>query len=486
VDRSSVGPCGGGGGLDKFLISFYENDIKNNKLTEEKAQEIVAEFVLKRPYWYGIGGRDKNLKDATNKVSWLFLNACDMLKEPINVAVLWHEDIDKDFFKRACEIEIKKGSGTPMLMNYDVMRKSVINYGIGEEDAWDVAYNGCAWYSVPGKEYLCGDISGINLSVCLKNALDLAFKLNIKNFDEIWNLFSIEVEEAIKALKDLMDAEVEQFPKIWPEILPSLMTYGCIEKGRDITDLGTQYNFPIVQFLGASNAADSLVAMKKVVFEDKMITLDVLESALITNFEGYESVRGYLLNCPKFGNDDDEADQMAVNVIDMVRDKLAKYKSANGFSFRPAMWSHLGHIYAGMMLGATPDGRKAGEPIAQGPNPMHGRNVNGVSATARSLAKLRPEWLLECPYQLELDPSILFDISDRVKLMTNIIIACFKMGLVQLQANIFTLDTLKKALKKPDEYRNLVVRVTGFSARFVELNKESQKEVMSRYRQSAN
>jgi formate C-acetyltransferase len=136
------------------------------------------------------------------------------------------------------------------------------------------------------------------------------------------------------------------------------------------------------------------------------------------------------------------------------------------------------------MLGATPDGRKAGEPIAQGPNPMHGRNVNGVTATARSLAKLQPQKLLECPFQLELDPSI-FDVSNKVKLMADIISACFKMGLVQLQANIFTLDTLKEALEKPDEYRHLMVRVTGFSARFVDLNKESQKEIMSRYRQSS-
>jgi len=484
VDRSAIGPCAGYGRIDMVLTPFYYKDIESKRITKEEAQELVAEFMLKRPYWYCIGGRDKNQRDATNEVSWLFLNACDMIQEFINLAVMWHKDINKEFFRRACEIELKKGSGIPMLMNQDVMIKSVINYGIKEDDAWNVAYNGCAWYSVPGKEYLCGDISGINLSICLMNALDLAFKVKVSNFDELYDLFSLEVEEAIKALKDLMDEELEQFPKIWPEILPSLLTYDCIEKGRDITNLGAEYNFPTIQMVGTSNVADSLLAIKKIIFDKKIISLETLEQALNDNFDGYEHVREYLLNCPKFGNDNDEADDMVINVVNLFREKLSKYKSRNGFGYRPAMWSHVGHVYAGKFIGATPDGRKAEEPLAQGPNPMHGRNINGITATARSMTKLEPDKLLECPYQLEIDPS-LFISRDKVKIMEDIVTSCFKMGLVQVQANIFTLENLKEALKKPDEYRNLMVRVTGFSARFVELNRETQEEIMHRYRQVA-
>lgn len=484
VDRSAVGPCAGYGRIDMVLTPFYYKDIESEKITKEEAQELVAEFMLKRPYWYCVGGRDKNQNDATNEVSWLFLNACDMIQGFINLAVMWHEDINKDFFRRACEIELKKGSGIPMLMNQDVMMKSVINYGIKEDDAWNVAYNGCAWYSVPGKEYLCGDISGINLSICLMNALDLAFKVKVSSFDKLWDLFSLEVEEAIRALKDLIDEELELFPKIWPEILPSMLSYGCIEKGRDITDLGVKYNFPTIQIVGTSNVADSLLAIKKVIFDKKIFSLETLEKALDENFKGNEYVHEHLLNCPKFGNDNDEADDMIINVVNLFREKLSKYKSRNGFGYRPAMWSHLGHIYAGKMIGATPDGRKAEKPLAQGPNPMHGRNVNGITATARSMSKLEPDKLLECPYQLEIDPSLFFVSGDKIKLMDDIVTSCFKMGLLQVQANIFTLDKLKEALKKPDEYRNLMVRVTGFSARFVELNRETQEEIMKRYRQS--
>ena len=486
VDRSTTGPCGGMGRLDMVLVPFYYNDIESNKITKEEAQELVAEFILKRPFWYCIGGRDKNLKDATNDVSWLFLNACDMLDSFINLAVMWHEDIDKDFFRRACDILVKKGSGTPMLMNYDVMRKSMINYGIKEEDAWNVAFNGCAWYSIPGKEYLCGDIAGVNLAMCLMNTLNIAFKLEMADFDQLWELFSLEIEDAIKSLKDLIDEELEQFPKIWPEILPSLLHHGCIEKGKDITELGAEYNFPTIQILAVSNVADSLLAIKKVVFDKKIISLETIEQALSNNFEGYEYVYRYLLNCPKFGNDDNEADEMATKVVNLFRKKLSKYKSRNGYSYRPAIWSHVGHTYAGKMLGATPDGRKAGEPLAQGPNPMHGRNVKGITATARSIAKLKPEMLLECPYQMEVDPSIFNDSAkdeDKAKLMDDIVSSCFKMGLVQVEGNMFSLKQLEEALKKPEEYRNLMVRVTGFSARFVEIEKESQKEIMKRYRQ---
>jgi formate C-acetyltransferase len=485
VDRSAVGPCAGYGRLDMVLDPFYRNDIRKGIITSEEAQELVAEFMMKRPYWYGVGGRDSNLKDATSEVSWLFLNACEMLDDFVNIAVMWHEDIDKKFFHRACEIVVNKGSGTPMLVNHDVMRQSVINFGIKEEHAWNVAYNGCAWYSVPGKEYLCGDVSGINLSKCLENALELTFKIRAKNFDEVWELFLIEVEEAIKALKELTDEEVEQYPKIWPEILPSLLSHGCIEKGRDITDLSVEYNSMIVQIVGASNVADSLIAIKKAVFDDKVVSLPVLKEALKANFEGYELIREYLLNCPKFGNDDSDADKMISRVMDSFRRKLSRYKNRFGFGYRPAMWSHLGHIYAGQMIGATPDGRKQGEPLAQGPNPMHGRNCSGISATAHSLSKLKHDELLECPYQMEIDPN-LFEARNKVGLFENIVESCFKLGLVQINANIFSVDTLEKAIKQPEKFRNLMVRVTGFSARFVDLNEEAQKEIISRYRQKVS
>jgi len=484
VDRSACSPCSGYGRMDMFLTPFYYKDIENKRITEEEAQELIAEFMLKRPYWYGIGGRDKNLKDATNKVSWLFLNACDMLEDLINLAVLYHGDIDRNFFRRACEINLKRSSGIPMFANHDVIRKSVTNYGIKEEDAWNVAYNGCVWYSVIGKEYLCGDIAGINLLICLMNALDLAFKTKVKNFNQLWELFSLEVEEAIKALKDLMDEEVEQFPQIWPEIPASLLSHGCVEKGRDITDLGVQYNFPTIQALGIPNVADSLVAMQKAVFNENRISLETLEQALDANFEDYKYIHELLLNYPKFGNDDDEIDGMARKVVDLFKEKLSKYKSRNGFSYRPAIWSHIGHIYAGEMIGATPDGRKAGEPIAQDANPMHGRNTNGITATARSIAKLDPQKLLACRYQLELDPSV-FKVKDKVKLLEDIILSSLKMGIMQVHANIVTLETLKKAIEKPDEYHHLMVRVSGFSARFTELSRDIQEEIMQRYRQTA-
>jgi len=485
ISRSAVGLCGGLARIDMVLKPFYDKDIESKRITKEEAQELVAEFMLRRPLWYSIGGRDKNHKDATNEVSWLFLNACDMFQGFMNLGFLWHENINKDFFRRACEILIKKGEGTPMFMNHDVMIKSEINYGIKKEDAWNVAYTGCAWYAIPGKEYRAGDNAGINLSKCLMNALDLAYKVNIGSFDELWNLFTIEVEEAFKALKDLMDEQYEQVPKIWPEIPHSFLTYGCIEKGRDITNLGAEYNMPTIQAMGLSNTSDSLVAIKKKVFDDKAFSLDDLQKALKNNFIGYEDVREYLLNCPKFGNDDDEADNMAIKVINLFRETMSKYKTRDGFSYRPALWSHVGHVYSGKIIGAMPDGKKAEEPLAQGPNPMHGRNINGVTATARSMSKLKPEKLLECPYQLELDPSFFDSAVDKVKLMEDVLTSCFKMGLVQIQGNIFKVETLKEALKKPDEYHNLLVRVTGFSAHFVGLDRKTQEEIIGRYRQKA-
>lgn len=485
ITRSASSLCGGLARIDTVLKPFYEKDLENKSLTKEEAQELVAEFMLRRPYWYSVGGRDKNYQDATNEVSWLFLNACDMFQGFMNLGFLWHEDINKDFLKRACEILTKKGEGTPMFMNHDVMIKSEINYGIKAEDAWNAAYNGCAWYAVPGKEYRGGDNAGINLSVCLMNTLELAFQLNMRSFEELWELFEIEVEEAFKAVKTLTDEQYKEVPKIWPQIPDSFLTHGCIEKGRDITDLGADYNIVTIQAMGLSNTADSLTAIKKKVFEDKAFSLDDLRQALKNDFAGYEYIKEHLLNCPKFGNDNDEADSMTVRVLKLFKDVIAKYKTADGWSYRPALWSHIGHVYSGKIIGPMPDGKKAAEPLAQGPNPMHGRNISGITATARSMSKLEAEKLMECPYQLELDPAFFESAKDKVKLMEEVITACFKLGLVEVQGNIFTVDKLKKALEKPDEHRNLLVRVTGFSARFVELDRDTQEEIIHRYRQTA-
>jgi len=480
IERMELGG-NGYGRLDQLLYPFYRKDIEEGRITREEARELLAELFLKYPTYYSLGGRDKDGKDATNEMSWLVLEAYDMVGGTSGFGVLWHSDIDKDFFRYACDILARHGTGSPALVNQDVMRESEIKYGVKEEDAWNVSYSGCFWYCIPGKEWCTHDMQAVSGIKCLMNALDVAFQRKINSFEKLWQLFGIELDKAVQAMKELTDWQFKKIPYVYPEIVTSLMTHDCIENGRDITDCGTPYNTTVVQFQGVANVVDSLIAIKQLVFDEKRISFDELEKALAANFEGYEGIRQLLLNLPKYGNDDERVDEMAKRVADLYRETLARYKNCKGFAYRPAFFSWAGHAYAGETVGATPDGRKAGEPIAQGPNPMHGRNTNGITATAKSVLMLDFKKNAGGPLQLELDPSIL-ELEDPAGFIENIVVPYFKMGGVHVFINVVSTETLKKAMEHPEECEDLVVRVTGFSVHFVQLDRKIQEEIIARTR----
>ena len=480
VERMELGG-NGYGRLDQLLYPFYEKDIKEGRITRIETRELIAELFLKYPTYYSLGGRNIDGKDATNEVSWLALEAYDMVGGRNAFGVLWHSDIDKDFFRYACDILARHGTGSPTLVNQDIMRESEIKYGVKKEDSWNVAYSGCFWYCIPGKERCSHDMQAVSGIKCFMNALDVAFQRKINSLKQLWQLFCLELDKAVRAMKELTDWQFERIPDVYPEIVTSLMTHDCIENGRDITDCGTPYNTTVVQFQGIANIADSLIAVKHLVFDQERISFDELEKALAANFEGYETIRQLLLHSPKFGNDDDRVDEMAEKVAQVYRDTLAKYRNGKGFAYRPAFFSWAGHAYAGEMIGATPDGRKKSEPIAQGPNPVHGRNTKGITATANSVRKLDFKKNAGGTLQLELDSSLL-ELEDPARLIENIVVPYFKMDGVHVSINVVSAETLKKAIEHPEKYEHLVIRVTGFSVHFVQIDRKIQEEIIARTR----
>jgi len=471
----------GYGRLDQLLEPFYNKDKNQGRITREEARELVAELFMKYSgNYFSLGGRDRDLKDATSEVSWIALEAYDMINGTNTFGVLWHKDIDKEFFAYACHILAKYGAGSPALLNYDVMRKSELNYGFKEEDAWNVSYSGCYWYCVPGKEYCNHDMSVIILILCLMRALEIAVDKNVDSSEELWKLYCMEVDKAAGALRDLMDAEYRAQPLVWPEIVTSLLTHGCIESGRDITDRSVPYGISTVNVFSLANTVDSLYAIKKLVFENKKISLPDLKKALEANYEGYEVIRQLILNLPKFGNDIDEVDDIAVMVVNQVKNTLKKYQTIRG-GFRSALYDFMNHMYAPLFIGATPDGRKKEEPLSHAANPMHGRNKTGITATARSVAKLGFEELAGGQLQLEIDP-LLMKKGDPGKILESIVISYFEMGGIQVFVNIVSVETLEKAMEHPEEYEHVIVRVTGISVHFVHLNRKIQEEIVARTR----
>jgi len=483
VERMQLGG-NGYGRIDQYLYDLYKKGIEEKSISRDDARNLVAELYLKYKTFYSLGGRDKDGNDATNELSWVCLEAYDMLGCIMEFGVLWHSDINKDFFRYACAVVARHGNGAPALINQDVLRDSEIYYGVKPADAWNVSYSGCFWYCIPGKEWCCHDMLSISGIKCFMNALDIAFQIKITSYDQLWNLYCIQVDKAIKALKEMTDWQFEKIPYVWPEIVTSLLTNDCIENGKDITDNGTPYNTSVVQFSGLANIADSLIAIKKLIFEEKKINLNELKIALDCNFEGYENIRQMLLNCPKYGNDIDEADILAQEVAEQYRQNLSEYNNCKGFAYRPAFFSWAGHAYANRILGATPDGRKKDDPLAQGANPMHGRNKLGATATARSMSKLDFKRNAGGPFQLELDPSIL-KVYDPGRLTEGLVVPYFKMNGAHIFINIYSVETLEKAMKNPEEYEHIVIRVTGFAAHFVQLDRELQQEIIMRTRHSA-
>jgi len=475
----------GYGRLDQLLKRFYSSDTTEGRLTREEARELIAEFWLRYSgTYFSLSGRDAALRDATNELSWVCLEAYDMVGGENTLGVLWHEDIDKDFFDYACDVVARHGQGAPALLNYDVMRESLIHYGYKEEDAWNVAYAGCHWYCAVGKEYSVHDSCQILIAKCFMRALGEVSEKQVQTFNELFDLYRKQVEKAARALKSLIDAQCRVQPLIWPEIVSSIMMPDCIEKGKDVTDCGTPYNSISVNIVGFANVVDSLYVIKKLVYEDNAISLQQLTNAVAANYEGHESLRQKIIEMPKYGEDEPEVDKIASLIVADVKNLLSSMKNCKGACFRPSLFSWMNHAYAGEEVGATPDGRKKEAPLAQSPDPMHGRNRKGVTATAWSLAKLGFSELMGGPWHLELSPSIFKGkyIDNPGQLISGIVETYFKMGGVHVLCNIVSSETLEKAMEHPDEYGHIIVRVTGQPAHFVYLDRRIQEEIIARTR----
>jgi len=475
----------GYGRLDQVLKEYYFKDIENGKMSRDEARDLIAELWIKYSgTYFSLGGRDKNLNDATNELSWVCLEAFDMIGGMNTFGIMWHSDINKEFYGYGCDVLARHGQGAPALLNYDVMRQSFINLGVKEEDAWDLAYTGCHWYCVIGKEYSLHDTSEIILVKPLLRALKKVSEEPINEFSELFDAFKEETIEAAKAMKMLTDAQCRLQPLIWPELVSSVLMPTCIEKGRDVTDCGVPYNSSTVNIVGFANVVDSLFAIKKYVFDEKRITLTELTDILDNNYEGYEELRQAILKLPKYGEDDQKVNEMVLKVIGFIKQTLGNMKNCKGFPYRPSIFSWMNHVYAGPEMGATPDGRKKEEPLAQSPDPMHGRNREGLTATAKSLALLGFDGLVGGSWHMEIEPSIFRGSYENkpFKLVEDISTSYFKLGGVHIILNIASREELEKALIEPENYGHLIVRVTGQPAHFVNLDHKIQEEIIERTR----
>ena len=478
-----VGHGNGYGRLDLYLIELYRKSKSAGELTDEEAREYLSEMFLKlRGQFFSLGGRDAALNDATNEMSFVVLEAYDLIGDYNNLGVMWHPDINRKFYDYACDVLARHGESIPVLVNYDLMREAELRSGIPEEDAWKVSYSGCQWFCIPGKEFCDQDVNSIVMLHPLKRAIAAGISQGVADFEGLYALFVEELGVTARAFRDVKNSQYEHLGDLWPEMFTSMNSHGPIERGVDmVAARGVDYQYTSVNILGIPNVADALHAINKLVFEQKRYSLQEVKEATETNWQGREPMRQRFLHQDKFGNDLDEVDALFVRITESLASVLGSLVNSRGQEFRVSLFHFQGHV-SPASIGATPDGRLAHEYLAHGINPQVGRNTNGLLATANSIAKIDQRKFQGGPLQVEMQPKFFDGKDDIGSYVRNFSEVFFNKGGMQVNLNIMDLAKLRDAIDHPDNpaYQNIIVRVTGYASRFICLTRSYQTEFVER------
>ncbi|MCL2060686.1 MAG: pyruvate formate lyase family protein [Oscillospiraceae bacterium] len=482
-DRT-VGHGNGYGSIDAYLIKFYQKSMADGSLTRDDAREYVAEMYMKlRGHFFCMGGRNADGSDATNEMSWVALEAYDLVGDYNNLGVMWHSDMDEDFYAYTCDVLARHGESIPVLANYDMMYESELRSGIPHGHAWTVAYSGCQWFCIPGREHCDQDCNSFIAINPMRRAMARAIKDNAGDFETLFGYFREEATVTAKALQAYKRAHDEYLGDLWPEMFTSLMSHGPIERGLDmVAPRGVDYQYTSVNVLGIPNVADSFYAIKKLVYEKNLYTLAQVEDAVASNWAGNEAMRLRFYNEDKYGNDIEEVDAVYVRVCEAIRSALEGLYNQKGQPFRPSLFHFQGHLTP-EKHGATPDGRRAEDYLAHGVNPTKGVNVRGLLPTANSLSSVKGNKFQGSPLQVDIQPKF-FDGKEEIwEYIRNFSVAYFKRGGVQINLHIMDLSKLADAIEHPEkpEYQNIIVRVTGYASRFISLPRSYQEEFVARH-----
>ncbi len=502
------------GHFDQHLQPFYENDVASGKLTRDEAKELLSCFWIKvnnhpAPPKVGItaresgtyndftniniGGIKPDSSDAVNEVSYMLLEVAEELHilQPGNSVHISAKTPGR-FLNAAVKV-IRHGHGFPSVFNPDVYVKELLRQGKSLQDAREGGCSGCIEVGAFGKEafLLTGYLNVPKiLEITLNNGTDpLTGKkagietgdpLKVKNFEELYNAF-------LKQLNFVVDQKIRvsnyidrMFAKFAPAPFLSVVIDDCILKGKDYYNGGPRYNTNYIQCTGLGTVTDSLAMLKKHIFEEKKVNMSDLLASLKNSFEGNERLRQFILNrTPFFGNDDDYADEIAVRVYNDLLAAIDGKPNIKGETYHVNMLSTTCHVYFGKVLGATPNGRLAGKPISDGTSPSHGADTHGPTAVMRSLAKLDQSKSGGTLLNLRFVPALLKREKD-VEKLEHLIRSYFTLGGHHVQFNIVDTATLRAAQENPEEYRDLMVRMAGYSDYFNHMNEDLQEEIIAR------
>ncbi|MHA2006181.1 MAG: glycyl radical protein [Promethearchaeota archaeon] len=493
--------------VDQYLYPYYEGDIREGRLTKKDAQELIDCFMFKYSEHGGggssisVGGFKSDGSDATNELSYMFIEGA-MHKRLVwpNLDVLMHSKTPEDLLIKACQYT-SLGLGAPVFINNDVLvtyaltRTTPDGPPITLQDARAWGKMGCVEPIWPGKDRGGNWTSCLSLGACMEfvmtNGMSRFHNRNLgletgdprhfKSFEEVREAYLKQMDWMVKNAVKIGNISWRTRAELYPSPFESALIEDCIERGISKEDGGAYFNNNSwVLAAGATDVGDSLTAIKKVIFDEKKFTMNQLCDALDSNFEGYENLHQMLLNAPKFGNDDDYADEQTAWVKHIWQTESLKHDNEMG-----GRWFAEGgpvgmEVVEGALLGALPSGRKAWEPMAPSESPCAGMDTNGPTAVIKSAGKVdNVELNGGMVLNMTLDPMI-FESNDGFKKLADLLRTFIDEKIYHVQFNVVKADKLRAAQKEPYKYRNIVVKVSGFNAFFVDLAKSIQDHVIAR------
>lgn len=492
------------GRLDQILYPYYTADIEKGILTKEMAFEIICCLWIKLYRDYDVqqscvGGTLSNGTSAVNELSYMMLDATEQLNFIRCLSVRYSpKTTDKAFLRRALEVVGHVQKGVPFFFNDDIMIPALMSKGISYEDACDYTQIGCVETVIPGKSNPHAVSGDNNLLKAVEYALCNGASMKYPDFHpgiqtgtpDSLKTYADFYEAVLRQMERILDLSCSKIAKYrvaaitqFARPYKSLLTDGCLESGRGFNNAGAKYDYYQVMLGGIPNLADSLAVIKKFVYEDQKYTLSELKDILMHNFPD-EAVRQEFINkAPKYGNDIDEVDRIAVDIMNKSCDMLDALSEKYQLSFHAQPFTFLWLVEHGMHSAASPDGRRDGDPIAYSCSSMQGRDFNGLTALLNSIAKLPSKRAPGTTSTIvEVDPKLFCD--RNMDVMTDIFLAASEKGLCNVQFNVIDAATLMDAQKHPEHYNNLAVRVSGFSQKFNLLTPALQNHIIGRTKHS--
>ena len=472
------------GRLDVLLTPYYERDIAAGILTDEEAMFHVACYLVKETGYIQLGGPDETGRDVTNHVSYLILEAAHRLRIPSNIGVCVGPSTTPELLRKSIEIQFEDKGGSPKFLGIDNLIADFTKNGYPIELARQRAYSGCHWFAIPGREYTLNDCVKINLGVVFEVAWNEMFADPTipPSVARLWQLFEKHLREAVAINAEGLDFQIENMHKVFPELALDLCCYGPIEKGLDASHYGVEYINLCVDGAALATVADSFAALEQRVEREGRITWEEIWRHIANDWAGPDGERARLMmkNIPRYGSGGSRADEYAVRVADLFTRLIKEKPTPNGHNMIPGFFSWASTIAMGKNLGATPNGRHAGDPISHGANPDPGYRKDGApSAMAVAIASVQPHYGNPAPMQIELDPGLTKDEGGLEK-VSDLLKTHFDLGGTEINLNVINAEQILEAHKDPSKYPDLIVRVTGFSAYFSSLSPEFRQIVVNR------